>query len=191
MRFQSSKEVSGQTSAFPWRETRAQNRRKPSDTDDTDDNVHRTSHLPGESPLAGTSSVCGLTRSFVMSSWFIKGWRTATFSEGLFHVGNGQSGCVNHQSDGPSESWACNGLPVGRRPRVSRVHRNETALLAPSTLCNGPRLLGSEPCRDCKGVFHLRVHFHGCCKCGTRGRKTLCNLSEADPINLLFKFSGS
>lgn len=188
MRFQSSKEVSGQTSAFPWQETRAQNRRKPSDTDD---NVHWTSHLPGESPLAGTSSVCGPTRGFVMSSWFIKGRRTATFSEVLFHVGNGQSGCVNHQSDGPSESWACNGLPVGRRPRVSRVHRNETALLAASTLCNGPRLLVSEPCRDWKGVFHLRVHFHGCCKCGTRGRKTPRNLSEADPINLLVKFSGS
>lgn len=59
----------------------------------------------------------------------MEGWRTATFSEVLFHVGNGQSGCVNHQSDGPSESWACNGLPVGRRRRVSRVHRNETAPL--------------------------------------------------------------
>lgn len=107
-------------------ETRAQNRRKPSESDN---NAHRTSHLPGESRLAGTSGVCGLARSFIMSSWFMEGWRTATFSEVLFHVGNGQSGCVNHQSDGPSESWACNGLPVGRRPRVSRVHRNETAPL--------------------------------------------------------------
>lgn len=97
-------------------ETRAQNHRKPSESHD---NVHWTSHLPGESTLAGTSNVCGLTRSFIMSSWFMKGWRTAAFSEVLFHVGNGQSGCVNHHSGGPSESWACNGLPVDRRPRVS------------------------------------------------------------------------